>query len=294
MDRLDWSLVEVFLAVAETGSLSGAARALGSSQPTVGRQIREIETQLGAVLFQRQPRGLSLTDTGAALVTPANAMRGAMHRISLTAAGQQESLEGSVRLTASMIMSVFHLPELIAEIRLAEPSINIELVASDASRNLLFREADIAIRMYRPTQRDLVARHLGNMEMAAYASKSYLSRHGMPRKIEDLLSHDLVGFDDNPAIIEGFATAGLKVDREMFKLRCDDQVAYWQLVRAGGGIGFMQRSIGRADPMVEEVELGLYIPPLPIWLTAHQAMRQTPRISRVWDLLSTGLMRLVS
>ena len=172
--QVDWSLVQAFLAVAETGSLSAAARALGSSQPTLGRQIKTLEQQLGAELFHRQSRGLALTKTGADLVAPAQDMRSAMQRISLAAAGRQVSLAGTVRITASVMFSVMHLPAIIAEIRALEPQIAIELVPSDATSNLLYREADIAVRMYRPTQLDLITRHIGDMPLGIFAAKSYL------------------------------------------------------------------------------------------------------------------------
>jgi len=294
LPSLDWSLVQAFLAVAETGSLSAAARRLGTSQPTLGRQIKQIEQQLGAELFHRQPRGLGLTDIGAALVQPASAMRDAVQRITLTAAGRQASLAGTVRITASVSTSALHLPPIIACIRKLEPQIAIELVPSDDSRNLLYREADIAVRMYRPTQLDLVTQHIGDIELAVFAAKTYLADRGTPQSGADLLQHDFVGFDANPEIIEGFRAAGIIVDRDFFKTRCDDNIAYWELVRAGCGIGFAQAGVGRDDPLVSEIDIGMPLPVLPVWLTAHEAMRQTPRIRRVWDLLAAGLRPLVS
>lgn len=294
LSSLDWSLVQSYLAVAETGSLSAAARLLGTSQPTLGRQIKQIETQLGAELFYRQARGFALTQTGAALVRPAQAMRDAMQQIALTAAGQQVRLEGTVRITASVATSAQHLPPIIARIRKLEPQIAIELVPSDDSRNLLYREADIAVRMYRPTQLDLVTQHLGDIALGIFAAKTYLAERGRPQSPADLAQHDFVGFDSGNAIIDGFRAAGLEVDRDFFKTRCDDNVAYWELVRAGCGIGFAQADVGRRDPLVDAIEIGMPLPTLPIWLTAHEAMRQTPRIRRVWQLLEQGLRPLVS
>lgn len=294
LSSLDWSLVQAFLAVAETGSLSAAARQLGASQPTLGRQIKTIETQLGAELFRRQPRGFALTDTGAALVAPAQAMRDAVQQITLTAAGQQARLDGTVRITASMAISVQYLPGIIAHIRQLEPQITIELVPGDDSRNLLYREADIAVRMYRPTQLDLVTQHIGDVPLAVFAAKSYLATRSAPRSMDDLRQHDFVGFDANTDIIDGFAAAGFPVERDFFKTRCDDNIAYWELVRAGCGIGFAQADIGRRDPLVSEIDMDMHLPTLPIWLTAHEAMRQTPRVRRVWDLLAEGLKPLVS
>lgn len=291
---MDWALVQAFLAVAETGSLSGAARQLGTSQPTVGRQIKQIEAQLGAELFHRQPRGLALTDIGAELTAPARAMRDAVQRIALTAAGRQASLAGNVRITASVAASALLLPPIIAQIRRLEPQIAIDLVPSDTTRNLLYREADIAVRMYRPTQLALITQHIGDIALGVFAAKTYLAERGAPQSAADLLTHDFVGYDASNEIIEGFRAAGITVDRDFFKTRCDDNIAYWELVRAGCGIGFAQAGVGRGDPLVSEINLGFPLPVLPVWLTAHEAMRQTPRIRRVWDLLAAGLRPLVS
>lgn len=291
---LDWSLVEVFLAVAETGSLSAAARELGTSQPTLGRQIKMIEAQLGAELFHRQPRGFALTQTGSELVAPARAMRDAVRQIALRAAGQQAQLEGTVRITASVAISVMHLPAIIAHIRNLEPAIAIELVPSDDSRNLLYREADIAVRMYRPTQIDLITQHLGDIPLGVFASKSYIKQRGKPQSFEDLWKHDVVGYDHNTMILDGFKEAGVLITRDFFKTRCDDDIACWELVRAGCGIGFAQVAAGQRDPDVVQVLTDFALPALPVWLTAHEVMRQTPRVRRVWDLLAEGLKPLVS
>jgi DNA-binding transcriptional LysR family regulator len=289
---LDWTRLQAFLAVAETGSLSAAARKLGASQPTLGRQIAALEGELGAVLFHRQPRGLALTETGSALIEPAQAMQAAAGHIALLAAGQDARLEGTVRITASIAFSVYHLPPILARIRSAEPLIEIELVPSDATTNLLYREADIALRMYRPTQSDLVTRHLGDLELGLFAAESYLARRGIPRVATDLLDHDVIGYDTSPLIEEGFRAAGFPVPRGFFQMRTDDNIAYLELIRAGCGIGFSQVSIARADPRLVHLHLGLDIPRLPLWLTAHQAMRRTPRIRRIWDLLAAELVPL--
>lgn len=290
----DWSLVQAFLAVAEEGSLSAAARALGASQPTLGRQIRSLEQQLQAQLFTRQARGLVLTETGAALMNSARTMRDAMHEISLVAAGRSVQIEGTVRITASTMTAHHHLPAIIADIRRAEPAIAIEVVPSDSSSNLLYREADIAVRMYRPTQLDLVTQHIGDLELVLCAAKSYLAKAGPLNGPEDFGNHDFVGFDSNMAIIDGFKNAGFDVTRDFFKTRCDDHSTFLNLIRAGCGVGFSQGCIVSLDPTLVTIETGFPIPPLPIWLTAHEAMRETPRIRRVWDMLVEGLKPLVS
>lgn len=287
--RLDWSLVQAFLAVAETGSLSAAARALDRSQPTLGRQIRALEEQLGGELFHRQPRGLDLTETGAALLQPARSMREAANAMALAVAGRDEGLEGTVRITASVAVTVFHLPRILTEIRQAEPRIALDIVPSDRSSNLLYREADIAIRMYRPTQQDLVTRHLGDTAIGIFAARSYLRRRGQPRTLAEAAGHDIIGQDRETLVLDGMRAMGLTASRDLFAFRCDDVATSWQLVRAGAGLGFLQRSLGLRDPELVEIDLGIALPTLPVWLTAHEAMRRTPRIRRVWDMLAESL-----
>ena len=294
LPALDWTLVQSFLAVAETGSLSAAARELGLSQPSVGRQVQALETALALRLFRRQPRGMALTEAGAALLAPARAMRDAAGRLALAAAGQDARLSGTVRITTSRFTAYHLLPRVVAAIRAAEPEIAVEIVASDHSENLLFREADIALRMYRPEQLDMITRHLGNFEIGIYAARSYLDRVGRPAALDDLRHHDLVGYDRNEQILIGMRAFGYEATRDWFATRCDDYLVYWELIRAGCGIGFAQAAVAGRDPLVERLLPEVPIPPLPVWLTAHQAMRRTPRIRRVWELLEHHLAPLVS
>ena len=289
LNALDWSLVEVFLAVAETGSLSAAARTLNSSQPTVGRQVKEIEDRLGTSVFQRQPRGMELTETGAALLEPARAMRDAAGRFQNIAAGASEGLSGTVRITVSETIAQYVMPRIIADIRIAEPEISIELVSTDDANNLLFREADIAVRMFRPTQLDLITQHIGNMPIKVFAAKSYLQRTGVPLTTEEVFSHEFVGYDKRPGILDGFRERGFEVDRDFFPTRCDSHPVIWELVRAGVGLGFAPNFVGEGDPAVQKIETEVNLPVLEVWLTAHAALRGTPRIRRVWTLLAEGL-----
>ncbi len=166
LGQVDWALVQAFLAVAEAGSLSRAARGLGRSQPTLGRQVKALEDQLGLRLFRRHPKGLSLSPGGAALLAPARAMGAAMGEIALYAAGQEAGMAGTVRITASEMVSHHLLPPILAGLRQDAPEVQVELVPSDTTENLLYREADIALRMYEPRQLDVVARRLGEVVRA--------------------------------------------------------------------------------------------------------------------------------
>lgn len=292
VSKLDWSLVQSFLSVAETGSLSAAARLLDLSQPTLGRKVREMEAALGAELFQRHAKGLALTETGQAMLGPAQAMREAAGRMALVAAGEDRGLSGAVRITASVVVSHFLLPPVLARLRREESGIEIDLVASDSSDNLLFRKADIAVRMYRPGQLDVVTRHVADLPMGIYGARAFFKRSRRPVEEGDLLALDWVGFDRNEEIIRGMAEAGWKVSRNFFKLRTDDQAAYWQLVRAGGGIGIVPRAIGEPDQLVEQVMPDLPLPQLPVWLTAHEEVRRVPRVARVWEALVAAFSAL--
>ncbi len=286
MDNLDWTLYRSFLAVAETGSLSAAARSLTLSQPTLGRHIAELETALSTKLFTRTAKGLSPTEAALALVPAATAMRQAAAQLSLLAAGREESLKGTVRLTASRVVSHYLLPPMLARLRQAEPGIEIELVPTDSTENLLFREADIALRMYRPTQNDVVTRHLTDLPMTLYGATNYLDRHGRPATPAELERHDIIGLDRSDLMLRMLTYLGLDRRREDFPVRCDDQVVYWNLVRAGCGLGATQTLIGDADPTMERVAPFLKLPALPVWLTAPEALRQNPRIRRVMEHLA--------
>jgi DNA-binding transcriptional LysR family regulator len=292
MDSPDWTLTRSFLAVAETGSLSAAARRLGLSQPTLGRHIAEMEARTGLSLFARQPRGLAPTEAALTLLPHARAMAEAAAHLSLAAAGRDPALTGTVRLTASRIFAHHLLPPVLADLRRAEPGIEIELVPSDISENLLYRQADIALRMYRPTQDGTFARHVADLPVALYAARSFLDRHGRPTSTEELLALDFVGFDRDDLILRMMAGFGLHRRREDFPVRCDDQVVYWNLVRAGLGLGGAQCAIGDADPLVERCAPFVALPPLPLWMAAPEALRHTPRIRRVWDFLSHRLAAL--
>lgn len=294
IEKLDWALVQAFLAVAEGGSLSAAARATGVSQPTLGRQMKAIEAALGLDLFRRHPRGFELTEAGAALLGPAQAMREAVREIAMYAAGHDAALEGTVRITASEMICHHVLPPIVAQMRAARPEVAVELVPSDVTENLLYREADIAVRMVRPEQLEIVARFLGDIEMGVFAARSYAARRGLPENAETLREHDIVGYDRSELIVKGMRAAGFDVRREDFPVRCDDQTVYWELVRAGCGIGFGQAMVARSDPEVIEIDLGISIPPLPVWLAAHERLRHTPRVRAVWDRLAEGLGRIAT
>lgn len=288
MDLPDWTLIRSFLAVAEAGSLSAAARATGISQPTLGRHVHAIEAALDVVLFTRTAQGQALTEAGQALLAPARAMQAAAAELALTARGHATGIEGTVRITASRIVSHFILPPILARLRAEEPGIQIDLVPSDTTENLLFGEADIALRMYRPTQPDLVIRQIGAVPLGLYAARSYLDRRGRPSSTDELMAHDFIGQDRMDQIIRVMRGLGIEVSRGFFPVRCDDPLTYVELLRAGCGLGGIPRAVGDADPALERIDLIADLPVLPVWLTAAPRLRQSPRLRRVWEALAAG------
>lgn len=289
IDRLDWTLIQAFLAVAAEGSLSGAARALGVSQPTLGRQVKGMEEQLGVALFYRQPKGLTLTKEGETLLPHARVMADAASELATAAAGHDKSVQGTVRITASEFMAMYLLPPVLARLRISHPDIQIELNSTDQSENLLFREADIAVRMYRPTQLEVVTKKIGVLKLGFFAARSYLARRGTPTSIEDFVHHDLLGYDRSERFIRGAAKLGWQLSRQDFVFRCDAQNVHCEMIRAGAGIGVMACCLGETVPDVEEVLLHFPVPGLEIWLTTHEALRNTPRVAAVWKVLEDGL-----
>jgi len=285
----DWTLMRSFLAVLDAGSLLGAARRLQQSQPTLGRHIQVLEAQLGTALFERTGRGLTPTVAAGEIAEHARAMQEAADALQRELSRSSGDLTGTVRLTASQTVATYLLPRLIVKLRTETPEIQIELVASDEVKNLLRREADIALRMVRPEQDSLIARKVASLGLGTYASVKYLKAHGTPSKAKDLLNHQLIGYDQDMTILKGFRAFGETISRENFAFRTDDNIVQWQAVRSGLGIGFVADYLAKTDRSVKRVLPDFQIPDLPIWLTTHREIHGNPRIRRVYDFLATEL-----
>jgi len=289
----DWSLVRSFLAVLEKGSLLAASRDLQLSQPTIGRHVAELESQLGLVLFDRNGRGLLPTEAAYHLAESARIMQSGADQLARNVLGADLGASGTVRITASQPVSCYVLPPLLAQMRLSLPDVQVELVASNEVSNLLRREADIAVRMVQPQQASIIARRVGKVTLRACAHQDYLRRRGVPRQPNDLLAHDLIGGDRNDDTLKGFAAQGLVVGREQFAFRADDLIVVWQAVRAGLGVGFVSEHLIRSDPAVIPVLPKLKIEPLPVWLAVHKEIRTSKRIRAVYDFLADALPRAI-
>ncbi|MEM7686134.1 MAG: LysR family transcriptional regulator [Pseudomonadota bacterium] len=285
----DWNQVRAFLATAEEGSFSAAARALRSTQPTIGRQISELERSLGVTLFERSVRGPSLTDAGRDLLDHVRAMGEAATLISMAAEGQSQQVSGEVAVTATDLLSATVLPKLLAPLRETAPGIRVRIVASNETQNLTQREADIAIRHARPTQPDLIARHVANFRATLYAASCYLDKAGRPRAPQDVAEHAFVGSPDPERLIPALHHMGIPVHAENFVMNSQNGVVVWELLKAGFGISMLPEVLCDAQAGVEKVLPDL--PPLqfPIWLVTHRELQTSPRIRIVFDQLARGL-----
>ena len=289
MTEPDWSLWRSFAAVVAEGSLSAAARRLGLSQPTLGRHVEALERALDVTLFERTLQGLRPTDTALRLYEPVAAAQRALAEAAIVADSTGTTLSGSIRITASTVTAHYVLPPLLRDLRLEFPHIAIELVPSDTAENLLLREADIAVRMFRPTQLELITRRLGAMPVVTCAHRSYVERRGAPQEPQDLLDHDLIGFDRSDLLLSAARGMGFELTRASFIARTDSQTAMWELLKAGLGVGFAQQGLVLETPGMLALLPELRPPPLEIWLTTHRELFTSRRIRVIYDRLAAGL-----
>lgn len=287
--KFDWNRARAFLVTAEEGSLSAAARALGMAQPTLGRQVDALEAELDVVLFERAGRGLILTPAGLDLLDHVRAMGEAANRVSLAASGNAQSIEGTICITASEIYSAYLLPPIVARLRREAPGIAIEIVATNAAIDLRRREADIAVRSFRPTQPDLVAKKIADDYGHFYAAPAYLERIGNPQTAQDLSGADFISFDVGDMMIEAFNRMGLALTRDNFPLTTASHYVHWELVKHGVAIGVVPDWIGDAEPAVRRVLPDFAPMPIPVWLTAHREVNTSRRVRLVFDMMAEAL-----
>jgi DNA-binding transcriptional LysR family regulator len=291
-DEIPWDLYRTFLAVLTEGSLSGAARALGITQPTAGRHIEALEGALCQRLFMRNPSGLVPTAAAEALRGHAETMRSTAAALA-RAASHGAGVSGTVRISASEVIGVEVLPAALAALRRAHPGLTIELVPTDRVQDLLRSEADLAVRMTPPQQELLIARRVGDVALGWYAHEDYLREHGTPRDAAELARHALIGFDEVTPFLRRAMKAMPGFNRASFALRTDHSLAHLALIRAGCGIGIWQCPLAERLPELARV-LPRWAFKLPTWVTMHQDLRDSPRCKVTFDALVACLERHTS
>ena len=291
----DWNRARAFLVTAEEGSFSGAARAMGLAQPTLGRQVAALEEELGLTFFERVGKSLELTSAGLEFLEQVRAMNEAAIQCSLIAAGQAQTIEGLVRIAAGEAMSAFLLPPIIEEVLRLHPGLQLEIVVSNASSDLRRREADIAIRHFQPQGENLIARLIKEKSEAhLYAAPSYLERIGNPRTPGQLVAQgQVIGFDETNTLREALQTLGLPFTTESFPIRSENHLVQWELAKRGVGMCVMMEEVGEREPRVVRAlpasSAGLAFP---TWLTTHRELRTSRRIRVVFDLLADKLGKI--
>ncbi|TPG08545.1 LysR family transcriptional regulator [Rhodanobacter glycinis] len=283
-----WDLYRSFLAVMREGSLSAAARALGMTQPSLGRHMRQLETELGVALFARSPQGLAPTENAHELVPHAQAMAAASAALRRVASASNHEIRGVVRLTCSEVVGAEVLPPMLAAFRRQHPGIVIELSLSNQSEDLLRKDADIAVRMLRPAQTALVARRIGGIPLGLHAHRSYLKTYGRPLTVADLQQHALIGFDRETPALRALRSR-LPFSREDFALRTDNDLAQLAAIRAGFGIGVCQCPIARRDRELVHLLPDAFALELDTWLVMHEDLRASRRVRLLYDYLVQAL-----
>jgi DNA-binding transcriptional LysR family regulator len=287
-----WELYRSFLAVVREGSLSGAARALGLTQPTVGRHIDALEAALGVSLFTRSQVGLLASEGASLLVPHAQAMASAADALERAASGEADDDRGVVRITASEMIGSQVLPAALAAFRAAHPRIIVELVLSNRSEDLLRREADIAVRMVRPSQGALFARKLGVIKLGFHAHARYLKAHGTPKTMSELLQHPLIGFDKVPTV-RRLEKLDFPIQRELFAFRCDSDIGQYAALCAGFGIGVCQLGLARRDKLVPVLPGALDFQ-LETWVVMHEDLKSSRRMRLMFEHLAQHLRAYIA
>lgn len=282
----DWNQVRAFLATVDEGSFSAAARALGSTQPTLSRQITALEVRLGIQLFQRGRRSMQLTAAGRELVDHVRTMAEAATRVSLVASGQSLAAEGLVTITATSFTAARFLPAVIADLSAYAPGIDIEIVASNELRDLNKREADIALRHARPEQPDLIARLIDESQASLYASRHWVETHGKPLSTAELAGLSFIGFETPERVSAGLAERDLTIRKEDVHHRSDSGEVILGLVRAGLGISVLPHFIARDYPDLVPLLSNDFSVSVPTWLVTHSELHTSQRVRIVFDQIA--------
>lgn len=288
-NAIGWELYRSFLSVLQEGSLSGAARALGITQPTAGRHIAALEKALGFALFTRSQSGLIPTAAALELRSHAESMHSAAAALQRAAESHGSGVQGTVRISASEVIGVEVLPPVIARLQQQHPQLKVELVLTNRVQDLLQREADIAVRMTRPKQDALIARHVGDVMLGLHAHQDYLDRCGTPATLDELANHTLIGFDTETPFLRAAAKALPIATPGGFALRTDSDIGQLALIRAACGIGVCQIALARRNAALVRLLPQHLALSLSTWIVMHEDLRTTPRCKVTFDALIEGL-----
>ncbi len=284
----DWNLLRSFMAVHELGTLTAAAEALGLTQPTLGRHIRELEALVGETLFDRLPGQMKPTQRAEFLMSRLQPLRDGIGSFEQALCGTGEVVAGTVRITSSQMFGALELPHLLAPLLREEALLQIEVQATDEVENLVRRDADIAVRFFRPEQDDVIALWVGQTELGLYASERFVSTLPPGFTPSDLRGR-FIGDIDLQRTLEISARTGHPLARQDFAYRTSSSVGQLMAMEADIGVGAMLAMFAHRRPQLRRVLPELLSQPMDIWLCAHDDLRRSSRIRRVFDHLGTAL-----
>jgi len=285
----DWENQRAFLAVLREGSLSAAARRLGVAQPTVRRRVEALEGALGQALFTRSPSGLSPTQAARTLGPHAEAMAAAAAVFERASSADKAAVAGTVRITASEVVGGEVLPTILARLADRHPALTFEVQLSNRTEDLLRQEADIAVRMVRPTQAALLCKRVGIVKLGLFAATTYVERQGTPRSLADLGRFAVIGPDRNAGelrVLAGIPDAPAPAD---LAYRTDSHLAQLSAMRAGLGIGICQVALAARSRSLVRILGEAFEFDLETWVVMHEDLRRIRRVRTVFDQLVTGL-----
>ncbi len=288
---LDWDDLRFFLAITRHGKLSTAARELNVSQPTVGRRLASLEASLGVRLLNRTPEGYVLTPAGQDVRGKAERLEGEARALERTVGGRDTRLSGLVRVTCAETMAAHVLAPCFAVLQRRHADIMVRLIPHPKNLSLSMREADLSVRLARPSQHDLVVRRLGSVAFGLYASADYLERRGGPDFEDGCPGHDIVGQLNDVGNAPQFGWLAEVTRRGRISFQTSSHEAAVGATVHGAGLACLARF--RAD---REEGLMRLFPPVaapvePIWLAVHKDSRDTPRIRAVMTHITDCVRR---
>lgn len=283
---MDWNGIRDFLAVIEAGSLTAGAARLGVSQPTLSRRLQSLEETLGARLLIRSPRHLKLTDAGRRIQKMAARMGDEANTIENIAMGLDKELEGSVRISATEILSINWLTALLPEFHETHPGISVELIVENTVANLQKREADIALRLMRPTQQEVIARQLGEIGYSLYASRSYIDKFGKAVKSDELKNYQAVGLAGQTSTAIWMKTL---FPEKQIKFQMNTLLGVQRGVEAGLGIGPLLSYFGDHNSNLIKLDA---VPSVfkEIWLCTLPEVHTNARIRAVHNFIKAKFL----
>ncbi|MDG3442833.1 LysR family transcriptional regulator [Nitrospirillum amazonense] len=289
MTGMDWNDLKYFLAVARTGSLTRTSADLGVSQSTVGRRIAEFEESIGMVLFQRHQTGYFLTDEGRELLRYAERVEDGILALERGAAGLDKTPAGTVRLATSENLATDLIIPALPAFRDRYPGICLEIITSTVTAELGRREADIALRVVRPTRGNLTVRRVGHMTYSVYGSREYIERHP-PIAGEPLGGRHFIAWDDGHAFMPAATWLAREYPGCKIALVASSLPAQIAAVRAGLGLAVIPDFLTMKEDFIR------VIPPdqmfsAEVWLVTHADLVASARVRAVGDFLTEEVMR---